>query len=103
MLTIEERKKNTEKRIEEIGRKNRLELRRTREDERRMNQHRNFIIGDLVAKHFPEVMSIEPGTQTENADRFRKVDAFLAELAEDQTLVSQIKKRAENRILKGVT
>lgn len=103
MLTAEERAKNAQKCIKELDHKNRLEERQARKDQEKIDQRRNYIIGELVTSHFPEVLSIEPGTKADNVERFRIVDAFLAELAADQALFCQIKERANNRISTSVT
>lgn len=94
MLTNNERLQNVEKKITESQHLQRLKQKKECELQEKKNQRRNFIIGELVTKYFPEVLSIEPGTRAENAERFLTLEAFLIELASDQELVKQIKARA---------
>ena len=62
-------------------------------------QCRNYIIGELAGKYFPEIHEIELGTSEENEDRFQLVEAFLAVLSNDSELVEQLKEKASSRCI----
>ena len=94
MLTNMQRLQNAEKRIAESQRLQRLEQKKERELQEKKNKRRNFIIGELVTKYFPEVSSIDLSAKAENAECFSPLEAFLIELASDQELVAQIKEKA---------
>lgn len=97
MKTIEERAKEADKRIDESKHQQRIIQKRTQDEQKKKVRQRNYIIGELVCKHFPEICEIEPGTQTENTSRFELVEWFIAELAADKQLVEELKKRAGRR------
>ncbi len=94
-MTTQERKANADRRI--YG----SELERRRKDQAEKNAQarkdhsRNFIIGELVAKYFPEVLDLEPGTKEENMVNFEKLEAFLYVLSTDYELVRELRDRAE--------
>lgn len=99
MLTINERTQKGSKRADAAKQRLCLEQKEAREAQKKMAQRRNYIIGELVSKYFPEVREIEPGTPDENEARFQLVEAFLAVLANDQELVKQIKEQASSRCI----
>ena len=72
----------------------RTEKRKEREAEKKKNQRRNYIVGELVTKHFPEIMALEPGTKAENTVRFEPLNAFLSILSANQKLLDIIKEKA---------
>lgn len=76
----------------------RLEKRRTREADRKKNNRRYYIIGELVEKYFPEVQRFEPGTKAENADEFKPLETFLLVLSTDQELILQLKEMVNHRL-----
>jgi len=96
ILTFEERSQNASARAAADEHQQRVDQRAAREARKKTDQRRNFIIGALVSKYFPEVMSFEPGTNAENAERFQPLKGFLAELASDQELVGKIKERVHH-------
>jgi len=91
MLTIEERGKNANQRVYEAQYSQKLKQKQALDAKKKKSQRRNFIVGELVAKYFPEVLEYEPGTQAENVERFRPLETFLRELATDQELVAKLK------------
>lgn len=99
ILTISERTQKGSKRIDAAKHQQRLEQEEAHNVQKKMGQRRNYIIGELVSKYFPEVRKIEPGTPDENEARFQLVEAFLAVLANDQELVKQIKDQANSRCI----
>lgn len=95
MLTIEERTQNAVQRIDNSRHHQRVVQKEDHDLKKRRDQQRNYIIGALVSKHFPEVTAFEPGTQAENAFRFKPLEAFLSKLASNQRLVEQLKESAD--------
>lgn len=93
-MTMNEIIKSADDRIAQANHHQRLERKQTRETQRRKDQRRNYAVGELVIKHFPELCCIEPGTKAENAVRFAPLESFLAKLAADPELMEQIKARA---------
>lgn len=99
ILTISERTQKGSKRIDAAKHQQRLEQEEAHNVQKKIGQRRNYIIGELVSKYFPEVREIEPGTPDENETRFQFVEAFLAVLANDHELVKQIKEQASSRCI----
>ena len=98
ILSIEERIQGADKRVAESRHQQRLAQKQIQDEQKKKNQHRNYIIGELVSKYFPEVCDIEPGTKAENAERFEPLEAFMAVLSADKELVEKIKKKSLSRI-----
>ena len=94
MLTIEKRAANAEERIAKTRRQRSAEEKATRDKLKKLNDRRNYILGELLCKHFPELMELEPGTKEENAARFASFENFLSALADDPELVDDLKERA---------
>lgn len=95
MLTIEERSQNANKRITATEHQQRVARKQEQDEQRRKNQRRNFIIGSLVTKYFPEVCKIEPGkTQAEDKTRFEPVEAFLIVLSSNRKLIQELQNQA---------
>lgn len=72
----------------------RVAQRQEREAQKKVNQRRFYILGELVTKYFPEVNVLQPGTKEENKITFAPVETFLTVLAEDKRLVKELKNRA---------
>lgn len=94
VMSIEERMANANRRIGAAEQKQREEERTVQETLRKKNSHRNYIIGELVAEYFPNVLTLEPGTQDENIIRFEPLEAFLYVLSTDYDLVKELQERA---------
>lgn len=94
IMSVEERIANADKRINTIERKKRQEERAAQEAQRKKDQRRNFVIGELVAKYFPEVSNLEPGTDAENRTSLDSLEAFLYVLSTDYELVGELRERA---------
>ena len=93
-MPIEERIENANQKIQAVEQKQRLQKMNTPETQRRKDQRRNYIIGELVAKYFPDVLALDPGTQDENTTRFEPLEAFLYVLSTDYDLVEELQGRA---------
>ena len=74
-----------------------MEKRCAREAERKKNSRRYYIIGELVAKYFPEFQRFEPGTKAENAVEFKPLETFLSVLSTDQELMVRLKEMVNHR------
>ena len=94
MITIDERIAKAKEQVHQLEQQKRVEQRKEREAKRKKDQRRNYIVGALVAKYFPEVESLEPGTTAENAVIFEPLEVFLSTLAADRTLVEHLWKKS---------
>ena len=95
MLTIEERTANAEERIAKTRRQRSAEEKTARDKLKKLNDRRNYILGELLCKYFPELMELEPGTtKAENAARFASFENFLSALSDDTELMDKLKERA---------
>lgn len=77
----------------------RIQLRKEREAKKKKDQRRNYIIGELISKYFPEVLKLELGTKAENAITFEPLEVFLSILSNDKILMKRLKKAAKYTIL----
>ena len=93
-MSIEERTANASRRIDTAERKRRQEERAAQEEQKRKDSRRSYIIGDLVAKYFPQVTTFEPGISAEGQAQFEPLEAFLYVLSTDQDLVEELRERA---------
>ena len=99
MLTIEERIAKSEERINRLKQQKKMQERKTKEASRKKDQHRNYIIGELVSKYFPEVLKLEPGTKAKNAITFEPLEVFLSILSSNEILMQRLKEATKHRIL----
>ncbi len=84
------------KHIAQIEQSNRIKQRQQKKLQAKKNQRRNYIIGELVSRYFPEVLKLEPGTNEQNAVTFSSLESFLSVLASNQELIKQIKRDTTN-------
>ena len=94
IMSIEERTANANRHIAAAEQKKRQKERAVQEAKRRKDSRRNYIIGELVARYFPDIRNIEPGTDVENQNRFESLEAFLYVLSTDYDLVEELQGRA---------
>lgn len=99
MLSIDKQIALSMERIAKAEHSNRVRLKKQKEIQKKKDQRRNYIIGELVSKYFPEVSSFEPGTKVENAVTFESLESFLSTLAADRELVNRIKNKTDNKNL----
>jgi len=83
-----------------LERQKRIEDKKKREAKNKKEQRRNYIIGELVAKYFPEVSNLEPRTKAENFIIFKPLETFLSILANNQELIKQLKEESICKISK---
>lgn len=94
IMSIEERNANANKRIQTAEQEQLLKQRSEQEAQNRKDKRRNYIIGELVSKYFPDVLALEPGTQNENTATFERLESFLYVLSIDYELTQDLKERA---------
>jgi len=84
--------------VANLEKQRRVERRREREELRKKNDRRNYILGRLVSKHLPEVLQLVPHRKNEdNNVEFKPFEEFLTELAKDGELVEMLRKAITNR------
>lgn len=93
--TLNEKIVKAKDKVAKLEHQRRVEKRREREAERKKNSRRQYIIGELVAKYFPEVQRFEPGTKAENAVEFKPLEIFLSLLAANQEFITQLKEKVK--------
>lgn len=98
MMSIEEKTAKTKEIVVKLEQQKRLEQKKAREEKSKKDQRRNYVIGELVTKYFPEALNFNPGTKDENAVIFEPLEAFLSELAADQELMKTLRERATMKI-----
>ena len=82
-------------RVAQAERRQKLEQKREAARHRKTNTSRRIKIGEMVEKHFPEVLQIQPKFKKQDNDlEFAPLDDFLATLAGDKELMEQIKARS---------
>ena len=86
MSSIDEIIASANKKIEKQKRLKRLTEKHKREEKKKKDSRRCYIIGEFFTKHFPDILYLEPGTKAENAVEFETVDLFFSTLAENQEL-----------------
>ena len=100
---MKERCLNTQEKISNIQHEERKAIRAAREAAEKANSRRCYIIGELVVKHFPELLALNPGTAEENKVTFHSLDLFFQYLAEDIESVEKIAKKADCSLLFNCT
>ena len=93
-MSIEERTTNANRKAAAAEQKKRREERAAQDALRKKDRLRNCIVGELVARYFPDIRNIEPGTDIENQPRFDSLEAFLHILSTDHDLVEELQERA---------
>ena len=91
IMSIEERSANANKRIEAAKHQQRQKDWTERNAQKRKNQRRHYIIGELVTKYIPAVQEYE--LETDGESRIQ-LEAFLYVLSTDPDLVDELRERA---------
>lgn len=95
MMDINKRLKSANECIEAAKHRQKTALRQESEKRKKQGQRRNFIVGELVTKYFPEIRDFEPGrTKEETAANFASLEAFLATLANKTDVIKHIKEES---------
>lgn len=95
MEPITEKVTRTKDKVKNVKRQKRIEVRNEHELQKKKDQRRNYILGELVTKYFPEVLGIDPGNNDENSINFKPVEMFLSVLSSDTELVNSLKAKSE--------
>jgi len=94
MKTNEQRYNEANKLVNANDHTDRLNQKLARDKADKQQQRRNYIIGELFTKYFPEVNILIPGTNEENESTFSPLEAFLQTLSSDRELVEGIAYKA---------
>lgn len=98
MMTIEQRTQNARRRIEDSEYQERRDARQAQEAQRKNDNRRKYIIGELVLQYFPALQEIEPGNNPhEDCEQFQGLEAILAALADSSDLMQELCERANQR------
>ncbi len=89
--------------IEALKRQRRIERNKLRENQKKIDSRRNYIIGEMVVKFFPELAKIMPGTKTENAEKFSGFEKFLQRVSADAAIMELFRERMEQSDAQCVT
>lgn len=82
-------------RIEQIKNQKKMNENRERETKRKVDAHRNFIIGELVCKYFPSMMRYQPHrNKADNEAEFANFANILSWLSDNTELLTNIKEEA---------
>lgn len=90
MHNIDEKIIKTEERLKKIKQDLRLEQRRKKEQEKKINQHRYFVVGEMFVQFFPQCLNLNPGKKEENATVFKPLGKFLLELSTDEKWLTRL-------------
>ena len=80
---------------EQLKNRKKMQERREQEAKRKVDTHRNIIIGELVCKYFPDVMEYQPQkSKSANTEVFKSFESVLKVLVSDMELLAHIKSKA---------
>lgn len=81
---------------EQLKNRKKMQERRELVANKKLDTHRNIIIGELVCKYFPDVMKYQPQrSKSANSEAFKDFENILKVLASDTEFLAYIKSRAE--------
>jgi len=81
---------------EQLKNRKKMQERREQEAKRKVDIHRNIIVGELVCKYFPDVMEYQPQrSKFANTEVFKSFESVLAVIASDTELLAHLKSKAE--------
>lgn len=90
-MTETDRLAQAKKQVEQTKHRRILEKNRTRESQRKTDDSRKYIIGDLFCKHFPIALEITPGRSSEEDHlNFEYLDNFIEALAKCQQCYQEV-------------
>lgn len=97
-ISIEERIIKSKERTAKLEEQRRISERQEREKKKKKDQQRNYVIGELVSKYFPEVLNLEPGCKANNAVEFDLFESLLSVLSHNQEYIDKLKKEAQREL-----
>jgi hypothetical protein len=96
MTKLEQRILEAQERVTQLERRNALEVKRTLDKQRKTDTARRIKIGELVEKHFPEVLQFQPKfKKVDNELEFAPLENFIAAFSESKEMIEQIKTLAK--------
>ena len=76
---------------EQLKNRKKMKERREQEAKRKIDIHRNIIIGELVCRYFPDVMKYQPQrSKSVNTEVFKSFESVLKVIASDTELLAHI-------------
>ena len=99
MANHDEQIKKYQERIYQLKNQKKSIEQREKAKQRKEDERRNFIVGELVCEYFPELMKYQPKRKrADTIAEFAPVEAFMRELSNKSDIVSQIKNQVEMTI-----
>ena len=97
MYTIDEQIQRDIDKLNRLKRKKKVQDNYEKKKQKAIERDRNYIIGELITEHFPEVKRFQPHrTKYENQAEFAPFINFLLVLLDNEDLIKEIKKAAVN-------
>lgn len=90
MQNIDEKIVKAEERLKKLKQEQQLAQRRIKEREKKINQHRYYVIGEMFVHFFPQCLNLNPGKKEENTAVFKPLEKFLLELSVDEKWLSRL-------------
>lgn len=87
--SLEERIAESKAKTAQLEQNRRAELYRERKIKKKLDQRRNYIVGELVCKYFPALKELKPETKEQDNETFKKFEEFLSTLASDQNILNK--------------
>ena len=81
-----------------LERQRKLKWKQERDMRKKRVQRRNYAIGELVTKYFPEVSAFTSEAEADDQKTLKNLEAFLSALSSDKQLIKELKNRAEKSI-----
>jgi len=86
MATLNERLAKNKAQFEQLTNQKKEQDRKERSKRQKVDSHRNFLIGEMFCRHFPEAMEYLPKrTKAENAKIFAPLEDLIREFAKKNT------------------
>lgn len=90
MSNLSERLAKRKGRIDQLEREKKELERQNREDIKKTNRRRNFVIGEICCKYFTKLLELSPGNKQENTEIFKDFELFIKHLSENPDLCRKI-------------
>jgi len=97
MAGLYEMHRKVKEKEEHLKRQIQLRKKKERESKRKQDDSRNFIVGGLVTKYFPEIRRYQPRrNKAENAKEFETLENLLSAVSSNSEIMAQIRQLAES-------
>lgn len=93
MSAIEKSIAQANEHIKKLEEQKRFDLRIMRKMEKKKEQRRNYVVGEMFVEYFDEMLRLEPGTKAENVVVFQPFKEFLEELSADEKWRNRLKEK----------